>query len=181
MYNTTANWIYSSFFLSYPKSDFKGTYHRADDGNKLYECRTLTPDCHENSKEDSGSIVKKVGNLGTLRVIVKLVSYIQHCNSRGFFFFTFCKNSSDNAMNLTGIFLLDRKEEGIFFCETVWIWKGEFVPFMGLSLSWAFISSPNGAMKNFLLHIIKTNTHAYLMWIDLYLRPGRGLPWWRSG
>lgn len=46
----------------------KGTYHRACEGMelRLYGSGTLTPDCHEHSKEDSGSVVKKVGDLGTL-------------------------------------------------------------------------------------------------------------------
>lgn len=38
--------------------------------------RTLTPDCHENRKEDSGSVVKKVGHLGTTCIHVMPLSQL---------------------------------------------------------------------------------------------------------
>lgn len=65
--------------------------------------------------------------LGTLQILVKLISHVQYSNSH--FFFTFCKKCSDETMNFAGFlrgkFLLDHEEEGFFFLTVKYIACGK--------------------------------------------------------
>lgn len=135
-------------------------------GTQVIQWEHLPQTAMKTAKKTVAPLSKRCSYLGTW-VTVKPMSYIQYCNSH-------LSHSGKIALMMGWIlkgffggysFRSEGRSCFFFFfsnCEIVWIWKRDFAPFMWISLSWAWISSPSGAIKNFLLCIIKTNTHLHM-------------------